>query len=67
MKRCETCRFWFHISTEYDDKWGYCEKCDGSRGLAADPQSLAYAVDVESFQASLRTHAEFSCCQYDEL
>ena len=58
---CGQCRHW--TPDPRQQNWGQCELARGYDGAPEQPQTLAYATDIESYSASLRTHANFGCIQ----
>lgn len=65
---CSRCQHWEPPSPRPDingniDPFGECGRASSSLGRPDDPETLAFASDMESYGAALRTKPAFSCSQ----
>ena len=63
---CGECRFWSELPQgrfASSPDWGKCARAESNMGSPEDGTTLAYASDMESYAADLRTKATFGCVQ----
>ena len=69
MTPCKDCRFWQHPKDNYTrppdeySSYGRCTLGDSADGYPDQPETLAFAADMESYQAVLFTSPDFGCVQ----
>ena len=61
MTRCIDCRFW--ETPTHNRTMGTCSLTASDGSLPEHPGTLAYAADMESYQAELMTSPHFGCVQ----
>ena len=65
MNVCRECRHWRH--DKWDEKgWGGCVRGGSRDGKSCDTKTLVYAADCEGYSATLNTHENFGCIQFEE-
>ena len=63
MKRCNDCEYW---EAPEMGEWGSCKLADSENGDPTHEESMAVAVDFEGYRASLSTHKNFGCVQWEK-
>lgn len=66
---CKNCTYWTgRTSYEHGSpgglEFGQCAMAATSYGEPLEPSSIAYANDLESYSATLRTREDFGCNQF---
>ncbi len=61
--RCKDCRRW-EVPSPYDLGFGTCAIAISHDGRPLDAGTLAYAADLESYAAELKTMPDFGCVQF---
>lgn len=66
VRQCKTCRHWDHDELIDERSWGSCMATRSKNGKPACHGTLAYAVDSDEYSATLVTHEQFMCLQWEE-
>jgi hypothetical protein len=65
MNHCQHCRWWSERAVTCDDSFGTCTRAHSTNGQADHPDSLAFASDTESYNATFNTRPDFGCIQFE--
>lgn len=76
MNNCKTCKYWTSLEDCYAttgrpdvpdmNRWSECLIGGGKSSKPNVPETLVFAIDGSSYQASLITREDFGCVLHEE-